>query len=96
MKTLKKILDLLTPAEKKRVLFLFFLILLMAVLDTLGIASILPFIAVLSNPSLIETNIILNNFFQISKVLGVTDVNNFLFFLMFHQKLFQISFHSFL
>ena len=81
MKTLKKILDLLTPAEKTRVFFLFFLILLMAILDTLGIASILPFIAVLSNPSLIETNIILNDFFQISKVLGVKDVNNFLFLL---------------
>ena len=53
----------------------------MAILDTLGIASILPFIAVLSNPSLIETNIILNDFFQISKVLGVKDVNNFLFLL---------------
>ena len=64
MKTLKKILNLLTADEKTQVFFLFFLILLMATLDTLGIASILPFVAVLSNPNLIETNAILNNFFS--------------------------------
>ena len=31
----------------------------MALIDMLGIASILPFIAVLTNPQLIETNYIL-------------------------------------
>ena len=51
MKTLKKILNLLTADEKTQVFFLFFLILLMATLDTLGIASILPFVAVLSHPN---------------------------------------------
>ena len=81
MKTLRKILDLLSPSEKKNAFFLFFLILLMAILDTLGIASVLPFVAVLSNPKIVETNIILNNFFQISENLGVTNINQFLFFL---------------
>ena len=90
MKTLKKILNLLTADEKTQVFFLFFLILLMATLDTLGIASILPFVAVLSNPNLIETNAILNNFFQISGSYGVTSVNQFLFLLGVISFLFLI------
>ena len=32
------------------------MIYIMALLDMIGVASILPFIAVLTNPSLIETN----------------------------------------
>ena len=35
----------------------------MAFLDMLGVASILPFIAVLSNPQIIETNNFLNHLF---------------------------------
>ena len=41
---------------KKKAVLLFFMILLMGVIDMLGIASILPFMAVVSNPELIESN----------------------------------------
>ena len=50
----------------------------MALLDTLGIASILPFIAVLSKPEIIETNSILS---QIYINLGFQNSQEFLFFL---------------
>jgi hypothetical protein len=60
MQTLKKLLDLLTPDERKRAGLLFGMILVMALLDTLGVASIMPFMAVLANPELVETNAILN------------------------------------
>jgi ABC-type multidrug transport system fused ATPase/permease subunit len=53
----------------------------MAFLDTIGIASILPFMSVLTNPSLIETNFILNTMFQISQIFGVKTYLQFLFFL---------------
>ena len=53
----------------------------MAFLDTVGVASILPFIAVLTNPSLIQTNLILNTMFQASGFFGVE--NNEQFFLSF-------------
>jgi ABC-type multidrug transport system fused ATPase/permease subunit len=78
LKTLKKIIDLLSPVEKKKAFLLFFLILMTAILETFSIASILPFVTVLSNPEFIETSAILNFFFQNSKVAGVTSVNQFL------------------
>lgn len=80
MKKLKKIFDLLAPNEQKRVYHLFFLILVMASFDALGVASILPFIAVLANPQLIETNEILNYLYQASHILGVSNTTQFLFF----------------
>ena len=54
MQTLKKLLFLLTPHEQKKAGLLLILILIMALLDMIGVASILPFMAVLTNPSFIE------------------------------------------
>ena len=57
MKTLNKIISLLTPNEQRKAVLLFFMILVMALLDMMGVASILPFMTVLVNPEIIETNI---------------------------------------
>ncbi len=81
MNTIKKLLFLLTPKERKNAGLLVVMILIMALLDMIGVASILPFMAVLTNPSLVDTNIILNNLFQFSKTLGVENSQQFLFFL---------------
>ena len=81
METIKKILYLLTPQERQRALLLLFMILIMALFDMMGVASILPFMAVLSNPSLIETNLVLNKIFQVTKILGVENTEDFLFVL---------------
>lgn len=81
MEILKKYLFILSKSDRKNALLLLVLILLMALIDTIGVASILPFIAVLSNPGLIETNIILNNMFQISKIFGIENNQQFLLFL---------------
>lgn len=81
MEVLKKYLFILSKSDRKKALLLLVLILLMALIDTIGVASILPFIAVLSNPGLIETNIILNNMFQMSKILGIENNQQFLLFL---------------
>jgi ATP-binding cassette, subfamily B, bacterial PglK len=81
MKILKKLLYFLTPHERKRAGLLLIMILIMALLDTIGVASILPLIAVLANPSVIETNIFLNKMFQASSVFGVESIQHFLFFL---------------
>ena len=53
----------------------------MAFLDLLGVVSILPFMAVLTNPSIIETNFILNNLFQKSEIIGVKNNEQFLYVL---------------
>ena len=81
MQTFKKLLFLLTPKERKRAFLLTIIMLIMALLDMIGVASILPFIAILTNPSLVETNIILNIIFEASYVVGVENVQQFLFFL---------------
>lgn len=54
------------------------MILVMALLDVIGVASVMPFMAVLSNPEVVETNPYLNAVYQ---SLGYTDLNAFLFFL---------------
>ena len=79
MQIFKKVLFLLTPSERLQAYLLLFMILIMALLDTIGVASILPFIAVLTNPSLIETNLILNSIFQSSKIFGIENYPQFIF-----------------
>ena len=81
METLKKLLFLLTPNERKQASLLLLMMIVMAMLDMIGVASILPFIAVLSNPDIIETNIILKKMFEASNIFGVENSHQFLFFL---------------
>ncbi|CAM4295105.1 ABC transporter ATP-binding protein [Palleronia rufa] len=52
----RKILDLLTRRERREFYRLIALTLVMGLIDVLGVASILPFLAVLANPELLETN----------------------------------------
>jgi ABC-type bacteriocin/lantibiotic exporter with double-glycine peptidase domain len=51
----------------------------MAGLDMLGVASILPFMAVLANPELVQTNAVLNTAFQAASALGIHTTQQFLF-----------------
>ncbi len=81
MNLINKILDLLSYQERKRAAVLLGLILLMALLDMLGVASILPFIAVLANPEIIETNSFLNKAYELTNFIGVNSSEEFLFFL---------------
>tara|TARA_B110000037_G_scaffold189232_1_gene221272 strand:+ start:3385 stop:5148 length:1764 start_codon:yes stop_codon:yes gene_type:complete len=79
MQTIQKLLFLLTLHERKRAALLLFMVLIMALLDMIGVASILPFMAVLTNPSLVETNLILNTMYQFSNIFGVGNNQEFLF-----------------
>ena len=81
MRSFKKLLFLLSPAERKHAALLLIMNLIMALLEMIGVASIMPFIAVLTNPTLVETNIILNSIFKISNIFGVNDNDKFLIFL---------------
>jgi ABC-type multidrug transport system fused ATPase/permease subunit len=95
MQTLKKLLFLLTPQERKRAGLLLIMILIMAFLDMIGVASIFPFVSVLMNPSLIETNLILNSMFKSSSMFGVENNQDFLFalgVLVFLLLIFSLSF----
>ena len=55
------------------------MILIMAFLDMLGVASIMPFMAVLTNPELVQANAVLNTIFTISRQIGVQTTDQFLF-----------------
>ena len=79
MQTFKKFLLLLTPYERKHAGLLLIMIIIMSLLDTIGVASILPFMTVLANPGLVESNFILNYMFQISMTFGVENDQHFLF-----------------
>ena len=99
MQTIKKYLFLLTPRERKDAGLLLFMILIMALLDMIGVASILPFVAVLTNPGLVDTNFILKAMFQKASLFGVEDTQQFLFilgFLVFFLLIITLIFKSIL
>ena len=79
MNKINKVLSLLTSRERRQAFLLMLMLLVMALLDTIGVASILPFISVLTNPELIETNSILNTMFKLSIIFGVENNKQFLF-----------------
>jgi ABC-type multidrug transport system fused ATPase/permease subunit len=76
---LKKLLYLLTAEERKGSGYLLTMIIIMALLDMMGVASIMPFMAVLTNPQLVETNEVLIFMFQRLEVFGVKNNQQFLF-----------------
>tara|TARA_Y100000389_G_C17440902_1_gene508488 strand:+ start:377 stop:2143 length:1767 start_codon:yes stop_codon:yes gene_type:complete len=97
MQTFKKLLFLLTSQERKRASLLLIMILIMAMLDMIGVVSIVPFVAMLTNPGIIETNFILNRMFQTSRILGVENDQQFLFILglsVFIILVFSITFKA--
>ena len=53
----------------------------MALLDTLGIASILPFMTLLTNPELLETNVVLIGLYKIANKFGINEINEFVLIL---------------
>ncbi len=79
MNRIKKIFSILTPRERRNAGLLFVMILMMALLDMIGVASILPFMAVLTNPEIIETNIILRKMFQASGIFKIETREQFIF-----------------
>ena len=97
MKLINKLLYFLSSHEKRRAYLLLGMIITMAFIDMLGIASILPFIAILTNPQLIETNYILKSAFEFTSAFGVVTDQQFLFVLgifVFLFLLFSLSFKA--
>ena len=69
----------------------------MAILDMLGVASIMPFIAVLTNPEIVETNYILSKSFQALTIFGIETKKQFLFTLgifVFILLVFSLAFKA--
>ena len=76
MDKVKKIFNII-QIDKKFLSF-FFLVLISSFFDLLGVASIYPFITILLNTQLIESNKFLNFFYLTSSNLGVQNISEFL------------------
>lgn len=74
----KKILHLLEPRERKQALWVLTSTIVMAFMEIVGIASILPFMAVLSSPDIVQKNKYLRQSYDF---FGFESVNDYLFFL---------------
>jgi ABC-type multidrug transport system fused ATPase/permease subunit len=97
MQTINKILFLLSTNERISAAWLLVMILIMAFLDMIGVASILPFMAVLTNPEIIETNLIVNYLYRASNLFGVNNTQEFLFslgILVFFLLIISLSFKA--
>lgn len=94
MRVIFNLLALIAPKERVRAQLLLVMILIMALLDAVGVASIMPFMAVIANPDLIQTNIILANFYQLLGVQSRQDFFLILGVLMFVLLLVSLFFKA--
>jgi ABC-type multidrug transport system fused ATPase/permease subunit len=78
--TYRKLFDLLTRQERRRFFLLLAMIIVMALVDMAGVASILPFLAVVSDPEMVHKNAYLAAAYD---WLGMTSDQKFLIFLGF-------------
>jgi len=76
MKLYRKILALLTTQEKRRGALVLGMVIIMAVLETASIASVMPFLAVLGDPEMVQTIPILASIYN---TLGFQSMDAFLF-----------------
>ncbi len=72
-----KIYNLLSPTEKKKAIYVVLLTLVMGLVDAVGAASIMPFLSLVGNPQIINTNKLLQFLKQIS---GIQTNQEFTFF----------------
>ena len=70
-------LDLMAPAERRRLFMLVPVVTVNALVQVVGIASIMPFLALVSSPDTIQTNTLLRWTFD---TLGFADVTGFMVF----------------
>jgi ATP-binding cassette subfamily B protein/ATP-binding cassette subfamily C protein len=84
---IKKINNLLTYSDKKKLVILFFMSLFLSLVETIGIAAIMPFISMASNPELILENKYYNFIYNIY---NFNSTNRFIIFFGFGLILFYM------
>lgn len=81
------LISLLPTNDRRRGMYLLLLVFFTAILDTLGIASIMPLIALLSNPSLMHDNAFM---FELWKIVGEPETKQFLLYASFFTLCFLV------
>ena len=74
IQNLKQLWDLLTPLERRKFFLVLGMVMLMAALETVGVVSIMPFLAVLGNPDIVTEQPALRWVFE---RLGFTETGHF-------------------
>jgi len=77
IETFRKLLDLLTARERKRFYLLFVMMMVSGLVEMATISAMFPFLAIVANPGIVETNAILAGIYGF---LGFTEVKSFLAF----------------
>ena len=85
----KKIFDLFINNDRKRVAIIFTMVVVTGFLDMIGIASIVPFVMILSNENLIESNTYLSAVYY---TLSFENTDDFGFVYIQHRNLSLFSF----
>jgi ABC-type bacteriocin/lantibiotic exporter with double-glycine peptidase domain len=78
LNTISEIWKILTPLDKRKIGVVSLLVILMAIVESLGVVSIMPFLAVLANVEIIHQNKWLNSFYNL---LHLKDTNEFIVYL---------------
>ncbi|MGG2025495.1 ABC transporter ATP-binding protein [Gottfriedia sp. S16(2024)] len=78
--TLNKLLLLFNKREKKKLLVLFLMMIVSAMFETVGIGLIVPFVGIVTNPSIIKEQKILNTIYELFQFKSTT---SFLIFSVF-------------
>jgi ATP-binding cassette, subfamily B, bacterial PglK len=77
----KSILILIEKSELNESLVVLSLAIILSLVEALGIISIMPFLTVLADPNLTNSNTTLLYLFKLSKSFGINTTNEFIFFL---------------
>ncbi|MCH7339011.1 ABC transporter ATP-binding protein [Acinetobacter higginsii] len=78
--SLKQLWQILSPLDKRKVIYVLVLVMGMAFIESAGVISIMPFLAVLSNPDVVETNHFLKEIYDLT---GTENKQNFIIYLGF-------------
>jgi HlyD family secretion protein len=77
-KLLKKLFNLLTPSQRRRFYALQLLVILMAIVEIFGVASIIPFMTIVGDMSQLQQDTLIASVYQSS---GITSESQFVFLL---------------
>lgn len=78
MSSLQNILQLLTEDQKRDSIPIILMVIMMGVLEAAGVFSVVPFLSIVSNPALIETNTVINQAYIFFKQFNINTPDQFL------------------
>ena len=95
MSKILKLFIIFNKFEKKNLIILLVMIIIMALLDIIGIASIMPFMSVLVDPTITINNVYLNHLYELSGLKTLRSFSIFLGVLTFILLIVSLIFKSF-